>query len=291
MRTRNGKIARLPHEVREELNQRLERAQPSPKLLEWLNALPEVQQILKEDFAGEPISRQNLSQWRQGGHLEWLARRDLCEDVRNFVQCADRMDECTDKDLADVAAVGVAGRIGSLMANWDGEVNQKFEAQSRVLNRFCRSVTHLQRGVRQASEQHMKRVLLTDQREKAEKQELMKKLSGRWYDAVTEPMLGKFFGGGTVGRKIAEYVQAIQRGEVEADLDLKPADTYGDGKRFVEADEPCKSNVKKPTAKQTRITKPKNVDKPLEGNEMDVSKQPEASEEKANPVKSVKPIQ
>ena len=38
MKTRNGKIARLPHHVREELNVRLERSEPSPQLPAWLEA-------------------------------------------------------------------------------------------------------------------------------------------------------------------------------------------------------------------------------------------------------------
>jgi hypothetical protein len=77
MNTRNGKIARLPREVRQELNQRLEQSEPSPQLLEWLNALPEVKKVLRDDFDGVPISKQNLSQWRQGGFEEWLAREEL----------------------------------------------------------------------------------------------------------------------------------------------------------------------------------------------------------------------
>ena len=43
--SRVGKIARLPHEVREELNVRLERSERSPQLPAWLNALPEVNQF------------------------------------------------------------------------------------------------------------------------------------------------------------------------------------------------------------------------------------------------------
>jgi hypothetical protein len=76
MNARNGKIARLPRSVREELNERLERSEESPQLLDWLNALPEVKKVLKSDFAGAPISKQNLSEWRQGGFQEWLARQD-----------------------------------------------------------------------------------------------------------------------------------------------------------------------------------------------------------------------
>jgi hypothetical protein len=75
MKSRNGKIARLPAEIRQELNQRLERSEPSTQLLPWLNALPEVQQVLREEFEGVPINKQNLSQWRRGGFQESQALR------------------------------------------------------------------------------------------------------------------------------------------------------------------------------------------------------------------------
>jgi hypothetical protein len=38
MKSRNGKIARMPHDVREELNQRLERSERSPQSSAWLDA-------------------------------------------------------------------------------------------------------------------------------------------------------------------------------------------------------------------------------------------------------------
>ena len=38
--TRHGKIARLPLEVREELNRRLENGEPGDRLVEWLNGMP-----------------------------------------------------------------------------------------------------------------------------------------------------------------------------------------------------------------------------------------------------------
>jgi len=75
MKTRNGKIARLPRPVREQLNERLERSESSSRLLPWLNALPETRELVQKEFAGVPISRQNLSQWRLGGFQESLASR------------------------------------------------------------------------------------------------------------------------------------------------------------------------------------------------------------------------
>ena len=66
---RKGKIARLPLALRTELNQRLDNNEDGANLLNWLNALPGVPAMLARDFAGEPISKQNL--YESPG---WLSR-------------------------------------------------------------------------------------------------------------------------------------------------------------------------------------------------------------------------
>jgi len=63
---RNGKIARCPWGVRNELNRRLQSGELGESILEWLNGLPEVKEILDAHFAGVPLSKQNLSEWRPG---------------------------------------------------------------------------------------------------------------------------------------------------------------------------------------------------------------------------------
>ncbi len=66
--TRIGKIARLPHALRETLNRRLQDGEPGTELVAWLNGLPAVKQALAKDFGGRPITEQNLSEWRQRGY-------------------------------------------------------------------------------------------------------------------------------------------------------------------------------------------------------------------------------
>jgi len=44
MNAHNGKIASLPRAVREDVNERQERFEPSPQLLAWLNALPQARE-------------------------------------------------------------------------------------------------------------------------------------------------------------------------------------------------------------------------------------------------------
>jgi hypothetical protein len=68
--TRNGKIARLPLALRQQLNLRLQNGELAQDLLAWLNQLPEVQAILAAHFAAKPIDESNLSHWKQGGYLD-----------------------------------------------------------------------------------------------------------------------------------------------------------------------------------------------------------------------------
>jgi hypothetical protein len=70
--TRIGKIARLSHQLREQLNLRLHDHQPHKTILPWLNSLLEVKAVLAAHFDNRPITKQNLSEWKQGGFRDWL---------------------------------------------------------------------------------------------------------------------------------------------------------------------------------------------------------------------------
>jgi len=74
---RIGKIARLPGDIRSQLNSRLQDGAEGRQIVRWLNSLPQVKEVLAENFDGHPISEQNLSDWRRGGYEEWLARQDI----------------------------------------------------------------------------------------------------------------------------------------------------------------------------------------------------------------------
>ena len=60
-RALTGKIARLPGEIREEINTRLYDGKSGPDILAWLNELQPVKEILAAQFDGVPVSHQNLS--------------------------------------------------------------------------------------------------------------------------------------------------------------------------------------------------------------------------------------
>jgi hypothetical protein len=285
MNARNGKIARLPRDIRRRLNERLERSEESPQLLEWLNALPEVKKVLQKDFAGVPISPQNLSQWRQGGFQEWLARRDFCEEIREVGQLADDiMTEYASGVLADDAAIVLAGRFAIFIGRWNGEVDDQFEARARVLNGLCRSVVQLQRGMHRAKRQGFELEHLLEEKEKNEQEEVKQKLVAPLYNMLKVDPLAELFGGGTIGRKIAKYILAV-RNDRPAELEILPSDKFEEPEPEPKEPESVKPAQKRQTVKQARKTRPKKAANPLDKKEIEGEKQEESSQDQSKSIK------
>jgi hypothetical protein len=142
---RKGKIARLPLVLRTELNQRLANNEDGAKLLNWLNAIPGVPAMLASDFAGEPITKQNLYEWRQGGFLEWQTQQEMFDEARGFAADAGPLAATTNNDLAEKLAAVLAGKFASLLAGWDGTEDKAFDAKLRVLTKFNQNLAILRR--------------------------------------------------------------------------------------------------------------------------------------------------
>src|ERR1044071_2309812 len=70
-----SKISKVPRHLRDEFNRRLDDGEENKTLLDWLNGQPEVQAMLKQDFDGLPISKQNLNKWKKSGFRNWQLRQ------------------------------------------------------------------------------------------------------------------------------------------------------------------------------------------------------------------------
>jgi hypothetical protein len=105
MKTRTGKIARLPLALREQLNQRLQNGELGSALLHWLNQLPEVKEVLAQQFASQPITKQNLSEWKHGGYEDWLRHQSRQQWIQrvteqgNDLDCPEDLYECFSRIL------------------------------------------------------------------------------------------------------------------------------------------------------------------------------------------------
>jgi hypothetical protein len=89
----NSKISHLPKKLRDELGRRIEDGQPGTEIIQWLNNHPEVQAVLEERFAGRPINEQNLSDWKQHGHVEWLWRQESRDAAVRLLEESDDLDD------------------------------------------------------------------------------------------------------------------------------------------------------------------------------------------------------
>jgi hypothetical protein len=91
--TRLGKIARLPREIRDELNVRLQNGEVGKLLVEWLNGLPAAQAVLKARFDGRAISEQNLSEWKAGGYEDWVRHQENCAFASMLTEMSGDLEE------------------------------------------------------------------------------------------------------------------------------------------------------------------------------------------------------
>lgn len=122
MRTRVGKIARLPHEVREEVCRRLRDGEMGKTILAWLNGLPEVKQICGEHFNSPIIDDENLRAWRAGGYQEWLGRHDRLDHTRELAAFAAKLATANGSTIAEGGAAIASGRLLELLEATSGKL-------------------------------------------------------------------------------------------------------------------------------------------------------------------------
>lgn len=159
-RTRMGKIARLPLQLREDLCARLLANQPGRIILPWLNELPEAKEVLL-DFGGEPITDQNLSNWRKGGFQDWLGRRERIQRVKELAKFATGLATANNSSIAEGAAAIASGKILEMLEAVDGAM--KPEDLSGVIENLV--------GLRMAESQ-AKRVQLDHEKLKRKDREI-----------------------------------------------------------------------------------------------------------------------
>jgi hypothetical protein len=145
MSTRTGKIARLPREVRDQLNRRLQDGEPHTRLVDWLNSLPEVQAVLKTDFEERPVSEQNLSEWKQGGYHDWAVQQEALEMIRQLSADTAELKQASAELLTDKLAAWLAARY--VVVAKSITVSEESDGNDwRRLREFCSDLVALRKG-------------------------------------------------------------------------------------------------------------------------------------------------
>ena len=180
--TRNGKIARLPRTIRDELNRRLDEGVQGGSLIRWLNKLPAVKSLVARDFGGVAISKQNLCEWRAGGFAEWQARQEMLEHSRELAADAREIADATDGTLGDHLATVLAARYAAVLSGWNGEPDEPFQRKLRVLRSLCQDIAVLRRG-----DHHSARVKLKQEQMECAKEKKDAELVELFQDWLKKP--------------------------------------------------------------------------------------------------------
>ena len=207
---RTGKIAHLPDNLIEELNVRLNDGETAATLLPWLNDHPEVREVLDEKFLGEPISKQNLSAWRQGGYAAWYAHQELMTMAVDFSSNVNEMTDVVDDTFVDDVAMMLSVRYAALLEDLPSGPDKKFEARLNVLHRMCRDVTQLQHSIHRAK-------ALKKKQEQIELEEFRREMHAKKKRAIAKikqpyaaPLFAMGYGGGKHGEKMANIVYEME---------------------------------------------------------------------------------
>jgi len=162
--TRTGKIARLPREVRDQLNRRLSDGEQQSRLVDWLNSLPEVQAVLKADFDERPVSEQNLSEWKQGGYRDWVLQQEALDFVRHMDADADELNQASKVRLTDLLTQRLAARY-VIAAQALGRPNEDGEIDLKLLRELCGDIVALRKGDHSAERLRLERERLDFERD------------------------------------------------------------------------------------------------------------------------------
>ena len=138
--TRNGKIARLPHDVREQFNDRIFNGGCGRTLLAWINELAEVRAVLVAEFGGRPVNAPNLTAWRQGGYREWLMQRE----TQALAESLGRNRAGEHRGFAEALTLSLAGRYTVALDRLRAAASP--EEHQRWLREMCHDVVQLSRA-------------------------------------------------------------------------------------------------------------------------------------------------
>jgi hypothetical protein len=141
---RTGKIARLPRELRHKINGLLYHGKTAVRIAEWLNSRPDVQNILKAEFAGRPINSQNLTEWKQGGYRDWLTHQELLNQIGDRAADAGEIAHAA-KDMSDSLFALLTLDYAQAMKDREQQTPEEFEKKRESLGILSQDIVRLRR--------------------------------------------------------------------------------------------------------------------------------------------------
>ena len=212
-----GKIGRLPKCIRDMLGERIEDGEPGKEIVKWLNGLSGVQRVLQEQFGGRPITEQNLSEWKQAGHPEWLRCEEARLHVTRLIEQSDDLEEATDgHEISDRFASVLAAELARLaMTLLEKETDpekrwQRLCAVHRELSQLRRDDHRAMRIVIKRDRWNREVEREQDEELECEKQANKDRLIDLCFAPLHNQNMAGMFGGGDYGERMAEMLHCIK---------------------------------------------------------------------------------
>ena len=205
--TRNGKIARMPYGIREALNRRLRDGKSGPAVLKWLNEQEECLEVLDDEFESRPITKQNLSEWKQGGYMDWVRKEETRERVHVLMEKADDLERDAGRaTIGDRVATLLEVELAVAMEQLD-EIKDPKERCTRV-KEITRELSRLRREDHHARKLRMEE----EQYERREKKAETKRLLKLQRDMQDKQLVTSIRGGGDEAWKWTDWEIRVRHG-------------------------------------------------------------------------------
>ena len=170
---RNGKIAKLPRPIRDEINRRLDAGQSIVSIAEQLNQLPQVKAILDTHFGGRPIKQNNLSEWKAGGYRDWQLRQELLHQQSELAADAHEMGK-TAEGMADSLYGMLLLDYARLLKDADKYTPEEYEKKRSALSTWAQDIVRLRRCENQTRSVQVQEERLERDREKTSEEIFLK---------------------------------------------------------------------------------------------------------------------
>ena len=133
---RNGKIARLPNDVREVVNQMIRDGAEYSEIVEELRVL-----------GHEDIRPRNVSRWYQGGYQDWLKEQNQLEELKREKEFAARfLKENAGSSMHEAALQLMTLQMFRLLQRFDMEgLEEGLEATPQNYSGLLRAFTQVSR--------------------------------------------------------------------------------------------------------------------------------------------------
>ena len=143
MNKRNGKVARLPKDIREIINRMLDDGAQYQSIIRELDKHRHRWPDGVKEFTDG-----NLSEWHQGGYQDWVREQEIQADLQARREYAEALDPATPKaDVADMVEKIGALRLYHLLASIErGQLESTATEDPATYTRLVNAFARLSRG-------------------------------------------------------------------------------------------------------------------------------------------------